>query len=61
MRDFGVEKNCVVCTDSTAALAIAKRKGAGKIRISAAFGSRSERNPNSLSCARFSVPRTQLT
>ena len=32
MRDFGVEKSCVVYADSTAALAIAKRKGAGKIR-----------------------------
>ena len=32
MRDFGVEKSCVVFADSSAALAIAKRKGAGKLR-----------------------------
>ena len=32
MKDFGVDKSCVVYADSTAALAIAKRKGAGKIR-----------------------------
>ena len=32
MKDFGVEKGCVVYADSSAALAIAKRKGAGKIR-----------------------------
>ena len=32
MKDFGVEKSCVVYADSSAALAIAKRKGTGKIR-----------------------------
>ena len=32
MRDFGIEKSCVVYADSSAALAIAKRKGAGKLR-----------------------------
>ena len=32
MRDLGVEKGGVVYGDSSAALAIAKRKGAGKLR-----------------------------
>ena len=32
LRDLGVEKGCVIYADSTAALAIAKRKGAGKLR-----------------------------
>ena len=32
MRDFGVEKRGVIYADSSAALAIAKRKGAGKLR-----------------------------
>ena len=32
MKDFGVEKSCVVYADSSAALAVAKRKGAGKLR-----------------------------
>ena len=32
MRDFGVEKGGVIYADSSAALAIAKRKGAGKLR-----------------------------
>ena len=32
MRDFGVEKGGVAYGDSSAALAIAKRKGAGKMR-----------------------------
>ena len=32
MRDFGVESTGVVYADSSAALAIAKRKGAGKLR-----------------------------
>ena len=32
MIDFGVESNGVVYADSSAALAIAKRKGAGKLR-----------------------------
>ena len=32
LRDFGAEKGGIVCADSTAALAIAKRKGAGKLR-----------------------------
>ena len=32
MRDFGVEKGEVIYADSSAALAIAKRKGAGKLR-----------------------------
>ena len=32
MRDFGVDKSGVIYADSSAALAIAKRKGAGKLR-----------------------------
>ena len=32
MKDWGVESSGVVCADSSAALAIAKRKGAGKLR-----------------------------
>ena len=32
MRDFGVDSNGVVYADSSAALAIANRKGAGKLR-----------------------------
>ena len=32
MKDFGMDKGCVVYADSSAALAIAKRKGAGKLR-----------------------------
>ena len=32
LRDFGVESGGIVYVDSTAALAIAKRKGAGKLR-----------------------------
>ena len=32
LRDFGVESEGVVYADSSAALAIAKRKGAGKLR-----------------------------
>ena len=32
MRDLGVEKGGVIYADSSAALAIAKRKGAGKLR-----------------------------
>ena len=32
MRDFGVEKGGVIYADSSAVLAIAKRKGAGKLR-----------------------------
>ena len=32
MRDFGVEKSGIIYADSSAALAIAKRKGAGKLR-----------------------------
>ena len=32
LRDFGVESGGIVDADSTAALAIAKRKGAGKLR-----------------------------
>ena len=32
LRDFGVERGGVVYADSSAALAIAKRKGAGKLR-----------------------------
>ncbi|MDA8583521.1 hypothetical protein N9L68_04790 [bacterium] len=32
MRDFGIESGGVIYADSSAALAIAKRKGAGKLR-----------------------------
>ena len=32
LKDFGVESEGVVYADSSAALAIAKRKGAGKMR-----------------------------
>merc|ERR1712078_313662 len=32
MRDFGVDKSGIIYADSSAALAIAKRKGAGELR-----------------------------
>ena len=32
LKDFGVDREGTVCSDSTAALAMAKRKGNGKMR-----------------------------
>ena len=62
MRDFGVEKNGVIYADSSAALAIAKRKGAGKLRhINVNSGSKRGRMRRTLSCARFWGLRTPPT
>ena len=60
MRDLGVEKSGVVYADSSAALAIAKRRGAGKLRhinINCFW----IQEKHDTSCERFSAPRTQPT